>query len=111
MTVFLPGPCYSEGRLGLRPGHDDSEEVPGGREERTQGQGYSHLHSRVSTKAPLVMKQLLPPIFHFLSYIKKKIWKKFSTFFSTPGNFLTVRDPPIVKNLKIFPNVGFDSSN
>ena len=54
------------------------------------------LGSRVSPKAPLGMKQLLPPIFLFLfsSYIKFFFLKIFSTFFSTPGNFLTVRDPP-----------------
>ena len=54
------------------------------------------MYCRVSPKAPLGMKQLLPPIFLFLfsSYIKFFFWKFFLTFFSTPGNFLTVRDPP-----------------
>ena len=33
------------------------------------------------------------------------------TIFSAPGIFLIVRDPLMVKNLKIFPNVVFDGSN
>ena len=50
-------------------------------------------------KAPLVMKQFLPPIFfplHFSSFF-------FSTFFSTLGNFWIVRDPPcqIADSVKI----------
>ena len=50
------------------------------------------LGTRVSPKAPLVMLKLLPSIFlfHFVQTLLKKI----SIFFSTPINFLTVRDPP-----------------
>ena len=67
-----------------------------------------HMHClhwalcRVSLKAPLVMKQLLPPIFlfHCWSYTKFIFLKFFSTFFSTPGNFLTVRDPPYGKKFE-----------
>ena len=54
------------------------------------------LSSRPCPKAPLVMKQLLPPIFlfHLVKSFRFFFLKFFLTFFSTPGNFLTVRDPP-----------------
>ena len=41
----------------------------------------------------------------------KKIPLNYFSHFSTPDNFLTVRDPLIVKNSKIFPHFVFDSLN
>ena len=58
------------------------------------------MDTRPCPKAPLVMKQLLPPIFLF------HLVQTFR-FFSAPGNFLTVRDPLMVKFFKIFSNVVF----
>ena len=57
---------------------------------------FQPLGNRVSPKAPLVMLKLLPSIFLFhLVQTFRFFWlKKISIFFSTPINFLTVRDPP-----------------
>ena len=54
------------------------------------------MYSRPCPKAPLVMKQLLPPIFmfHLVKSFRLIFLNKILTLFSAPVNFLTVRDPP-----------------
>ena len=56
----------------------------------------TRMLSRPCPKAPLVMKQLLPPIllFHFLPSFKFLCFWHFFWPFSNSGNFLMVRDPP-----------------
>ena len=67
------------------------------------------LHCRVSLKAPLVMLKLLPPIFlfHLVQSFRYFFLKKISTFFSTSGNFLTIRDPTYGEKLEIFLQMWF----
>ena len=67
------------------------------------------LHSRLCPKAPLVMKQLLPPIFLF--HLVQSFGFFFLKPFSAPVNFLTVKDPLYGEKLKKILNVVFDSSN
>ena len=93
------------------------EDKPG-RHEREERKAYiaavlmadpEYLDSRVSLKAPLVMLKLLPPIFlfHLVQSFRFFLLKFFLTFFSTSGNFLTVRDPPYGEKFEIFSECGF----
>ena len=88
---LMPGRCpMVPGSYLMVLGGSSMEAVQWGREAVLLGlEGVYCL--LVSPKAPLVMKQLLPSIFLFHFSSKKKTKKK---LFSTPGNFLTVRDPP-----------------
>ena len=61
-----------------------------------------NMYTRPCPNAPLVMKQLLSPIFlfHLVQSFRFNFFFFFKPFFSTPGNFLTVRDPPYSEKLE-----------